>query len=140
MDDESEKSMGYRDLLQQIEMDMQSQYDKAIITLSGGGLGISLTFLKDVVLAHGIKGGWFLIASWVSWGFSLACVLYSFASSARAMRRAVDQTDSGAIHREPRGGVSDIVTGILNLASGLSFAFGLGSTIVFVWANLLAGN
>ena len=38
----------YRDNLQKIEGEMQSEYDKAVMTLSGGAIGISFAFIKDV--------------------------------------------------------------------------------------------
>jgi hypothetical protein len=126
----------YRERLEDLGHQMQSEYDKAIMALSGGGLGITLTFLKDIVLQEGLRGRRFLVAGWFFWGFSLACVLLSYAVSARAMRRAVDQTDRKTIHEEQPGGIWEHLTGCLNLAAGLLFFGGLFSTILFTCSNL----
>lgn len=39
----------YRDLLQDLSVKSQEQYDKTVITLSTGALGLSFAFIKDVV-------------------------------------------------------------------------------------------
>ena len=40
--------MTYRETLQRLAGSSQSEHDKAVMTLSGGALGISFAFLKDV--------------------------------------------------------------------------------------------
>ena len=94
----------YRKSLQGVEQQMQSEYDKAIMALSGGALGISMTFLKDVVLKQGVHGGFFLLAAWVSWGLSVSLTLWSFHTSAEAFRKAIRQTDDQTIYLQAAGG------------------------------------
>ncbi len=39
----------YRQHLVDAEQQMQAEYDKAVLVLSGGAIGLSMTFLKDIV-------------------------------------------------------------------------------------------
>jgi hypothetical protein len=126
----------YRESLQKLEQQMQSEYDKAIMALSGGALGISLTFLKDVVVKEGVCAGAFLVWAWVSWGCSIACTLISFQTSAWALRVAVRQTDDQSIYSGWAGGILDIVTRILNIAAGIFFLIGVGFVAYFVSKNI----
>ena len=65
MPDFEKQISDYRKGLQALEQKMQSEYDKAVMALSGGALGVSMTFLKDVVLNQGVHGGNFLLWSWI---------------------------------------------------------------------------
>ena len=115
---------------------MQSEYDKAILALSGGALGVSMTFLKDIVVKQGVQGGGYLLAAWVCWGLSVTCTLFSYYASTQALRRAVKQTDDKLIYLEHAGGRFNQVTKALNIAAGLLFMLGVVSIIVFVAHNL----
>ncbi len=128
----------YRKGLQTLEQQMQSEYDKAVMALSGGAIGVSMTFLKDVVLNPGgqVRGGWFLLAAWICWGLSVGSTLYSFFTSACALRRAVRQVDENKIYKELVGGRSNTVTKMLNICSGLLFIGGIGFIVVFTGKNL----
>lgn len=55
MKDLEELANEYRQTLINLEQQMQSTYDKAVMTLSGGALGISLAFLKDVADKTALK-------------------------------------------------------------------------------------
>src|SRR5579862_5851295 len=62
------------DLLSKLERQSQTSYDRAILALSGGALGVTIAFVKDMI--HGTpRAGGLLFASWVCWALSLACVL-----------------------------------------------------------------
>lgn len=136
MNDVPKEISEYRKSLLSLEQQMQSEYDKAVMTLSGGALGISLTFLKDVVIKEGVTGGGFLLAAWTCWGLSVTCTLASFYTSAVALRTAVEQTDDRTIYLELVGGRLNKVTKLLNAASGLLFLCGVVFVVVFVARNL----
>lgn len=129
----------YREKLQALEQRMQSQYDKAVMALSGGALGISMAFLKDIALRQGahqsVYGGGYLLAAWISWGFSVTCTLYSYYTSTLALQRAIKQTDEEKIHTTVVGGRFNIVTKILNASAGSLFMVGVIFLVVFVWKN-----
>src|SRR5436190_21382140 len=100
MPDFDDQISDYRKGLLTLEQQMQSEYDKAILALSGGALGVSMTFLKDVVIKQGVQGGGYLLTAWVCWGLSVTCTLFSYYTSAQALRRAVKQTDDRLIYLE----------------------------------------
>ena len=126
----------YRKGLLTLEQQMQSEYDKAILALSGGALGVSMTFLKDVVIKQGVHGGGYLLAAWVCWGLSITCTLFSYYTSAQALRRAVKQTEDRLIYLELAGGCFNLVTKALNITAGVLFMLGVVSIVIFVAHNL----
>lgn len=122
----------YRKSLEPLERQMRSQYCKAVMALSGGALGLSFSFLKEIVGKKGIVSGGYLLAAWVCWGASVTCTLFSFYTSALALRRAVDQVDN----EEAPGGWLDRLTEVLDFASGLLFLVGVIALVLFVGRNL----
>ena len=140
MPDFNEQIFEYRKGLLALEQQMQSEYDKAIMALSGGALGGSMAFLKDVVIRPGtgrsVQGSAFLLVAWICWGLSVTCILFSFYTSARALRRAVEQTDDKKIYLELLGGRFNQVTKILNCFAGILFMAGVVAIVVFAAHNL----
>ena len=129
----------YRKSLLSLQQQMQSEYDKAILALSGGALGISLTFLKDIVVRPGsseIRTPGFLLLAWVCWGASATCILFSYFTSASALEKAVAQTDTREIYITARGGLFNTVTRWLNAFAGLFFLFGVILLVFFTYKNL----
>ena len=126
----------YRTLLSTLERDSQRSYDKAILTLSGGALGVTISVLKNVIHTSTPVAMGFLLASWVCWGLSLSSVLYSFYSSTSALRKAIVQLDDGTIGKQHPGGVYDLATAVLNAASGLFFLAGTFLFVYFAYVNM----
>jgi hypothetical protein len=54
------------------------QYDKAIITLSSGGLAISLTLIKDVFPVERMSSPCWLVATWFLFCGSIISTVMSF--------------------------------------------------------------
>ena len=125
----------YRGTLLDIQQKMQASYDKAVITLSGGALGLSFTFLKDVANGDSLHNTRCLLASWILWGVSISCILFSFLSSATAMQKAIKQTDQKTIYIEAAGGLFNWITKILNISAGLMFFAGVVCIVCFVRRN-----
>ena len=83
--DESERTMDeklekYRNQLIEIEQEVGESFLKTILTLSGGALGISFAFIKNVVGKGPIKASDTLIVAWTFLTISLASVLLSLFS------------------------------------------------------------
>lgn len=123
--------------LSSLELESQRSYDKAILTLSGGALGVTISFLKNVLRNSTPTAMVFLFAAWVCWGLSLASVLYSFYSSNLALRKAISQADRGTISEQQPGGAYDVTTAILNGASGILFLAGIFLFVYFAYANMV---
>ena len=122
----------YRRLLQELENKSQDQYDKTVIMLSTGALGISFAFLKDIVQLDTAVETWLLLSAWVCWALSATSVLLSFYSSKFALRKAIEDLDND---RESDNS-NDRWTTILNFCSGACFIIGLCFMIAFVHFNI----
>jgi hypothetical protein len=133
----------YRQLLIDGEQKAQESYDKTVLSLSGGALGIFFAFVKDFIGAKTVNGPSWLLASWVFWGLSMFFVLLSFYASNQAMRegiRKVNSVISGAdakiLNESQPGGRFDSLVAYLNFFGGLLFLFGIIAIVVFVGQNL----
>ena len=126
------------------EADQARLYDRAILTLSGGALGLTLVFIRDVVpkLREGTEG--YLIAGWGFLIVSLLATLISFHTSQLALRRQreiLDDTYEPSDKREIRAGkpvnMPGIWTNFLNWLSLAAFIMGTISLIWFVTGNMI---
>lgn len=131
------KRSKYREWLVSAEKDSQQQFDKTVLSLSGGALGISFVFLKDVIGESPVQRPALLMISWMAWGLSSIVVLASFYLSHLALRRAIKQVDQGTIGAQRAGGGLAIATEILNAAGAVLFFAGVCFIVAFASANLL---
>ena len=137
---ESDDLREYRQHLILSEQKSQSDYDKAILTLSGGALAISLTFLKDFVGEGPIYNLSCLYWSWVSWISSVTIILASFYVSRLALKKAIKQVDTGMILTEKPGGIYTYIINCLNVIGGILFVIGVILMISFSSANIAKGG
>ena len=125
----------YRNNLIQAEQKSQNDYDRSIITLSGGALGISLIFYKDIIGDKIPINTCLLVSSWGLWAASIAVVVFSYYSSHQALRKAIEQTDkndfSGGV-----GGWAANFTRCANVVSGFLFVVAIGLFITFSYQNI----
>lgn len=126
----------YRSTLVAGRQESQSKYDRNLIALSSGALGISFAFIKDVLGALPENTFWLMVA-WSCWTLSLTLTLGSFLSSQWAMTKAIRQVDSRDIqHVDRPGGPWRTATEWLNLGSGTVFIFGVISILRFVYLHI----
>lgn len=126
----------YRRQLIALEQKSIESFDKTVLTLSGGALGLSLTFLRSIVDLATVVQTQCLLAAWIFWVVSLICVLLSFWMSARAMRKAIQQVDNCKLGQERLGGFWNWATENLTFGGGLFFIFGAFAIISFIHFNL----
>jgi hypothetical protein len=124
----------YRQALCSAEQTMQSEFDKAVMTLSGGALGISMSFLKDIV-GKNPKSFSILFSAWSLWGLSITCIFLSFATSSKALRRAIEDTDMRMIYMTLATNRWATATRILNRLGGAGFVIGLAAFLAFILIN-----
>ncbi len=115
---------------------MQSEYDKSVVALSGGAIGLSFIFLRDVVKDATIQDTVWLLAAWTSWGISVISILFSFLTSAIALRKAIQQTDNKMIYIHQVGGRWNTITYMLNFFAGILFLAGIICIVQFVRGNM----
>ena len=120
-------------------------YDKWLLTLSGGALGLSMTLCKDVIRGTGQNAGWLLL-SWFLFAAAilsiLSCKLLSqgahgndaaildelYREQGDGWRARVDQEQKKQWRRK--------AIGWINRASLVSFASGLGFLAYFAYLNI----
>ncbi len=107
---------------------LQLAYDRVVLTLSGGALALSITFVSQI--APAAIDSWKL--AW-GWGFllvSLLLVALSYIPSIRAHRREIDS--------KPHRGL-DLIADVLSMAAAPFMAFGYGYLAWFAFTNLTKG-
>ena len=127
----------YRKHLIGAEQKAQEDFDKAVLSLSGGALGISFAFIKDIVGVGSINNPGLLLFSWGCWGSSIIAILASYFFSHLSLRKAINQVDSDEIYKGHPGGAFDWITAFLNACGGILFFVGVILMIVFVAFNLI---
>jgi hypothetical protein len=135
----------YRSHLITSEQKAQEDFDKTVVSLSGGALGVSFAFLKDIIGDHPITNKGLLFSSWICWGLSITLVLFSYFTSHLALRKSIRQFDDAVknatiekIYTQRPGGKFSLITAILNALGGLLFFVGVLLIATFVWHNLEA--
>ena len=113
----------------------QDSYDKTLITLSGGALGLSLTFVEKLVGAGDSKSEWLLVVAWTLWSLCLTTVLASFWLSQKALRRSLRVLSDGKSPEEAEKSRFSTLTEWANGTSGVFFLLGLFAMIWFVFLN-----
>jgi len=126
----------YRAEILRLHADSQASYDKTVVTLSGGALGLSFAFVRDFVAETGPASEVFLLLAWVTWGASLTAMLFSHLTSTWALRRTLSQIDSDEVYDGPIGGRMAQFTQFLNVFGGVAFLAGVAFLLIFVRANL----
>jgi hypothetical protein len=76
----------YRDWLVQADHKASEAYDKAVMTLSGGALAISITFIHDIAPSPLATTIYRLIFAWGAFGLSITAILISQLTSCWALR------------------------------------------------------
>ncbi len=129
-----------RTSLVEIEQKSADQHDKAILTISMGGLALSITFLKDIA-PHPLPGTlWSIGTSWSLFVASMLSILASFLTSQIACRRHRDLLDElfqfGTRKTEGKADWWSSLTHWLNVVSYILVFIAVGFFAYFSWLNL----
>jgi uncharacterized BrkB/YihY/UPF0761 family membrane protein len=103
-------------------------FDRSVMTLAGGALGISLAFVHDV--APKPRHVWVMGVSWLLFALSLLLILVSFLTSERAVVSMVDKYDRS--EEIERGKWTDY----LNWGAAAALIIGVVLLVIFAWLNL----
>ncbi len=104
-------------------------FDRAVMTLSGGALAISITFIHEV--ARKPRHVWVVGIGWGFFAVSLLLILWSFLTSERAIVKMVKQLDD-EVEEIPRGKLTDR----LNWLSAGAFVVGVVFLVSFACLNV----
>jgi len=114
-------------------------FDKAVMTLAGGSIGVTLAFL-DKVAKPPMNWPGLLWFSWIALTVSLLAILASHLTSIKAHERVIDTTDAvlrGDSESENtiKSGCWGTATMSLNWASAILLTVGLVMFIIFAMMN-----
>lgn len=118
-----------------MEQTIGAGYDKTLITLSGGALGLTITFIKNIVPPSSSVCMNLAVSAWGAWSFSLAALLIALYFGTYAYRYAIKKLDAGELNSDNPGGPYAITTNIFNVLGGVSFLVGVVLFIIFTYMN-----
>lgn len=126
---------GYRSQLIELEQKSQATYDRTLVSLSGGALGVSFAFVKDFLGTTTPAAAGAIGLAWGFWVVSMTVMLMSHFFSVRASRKALKQVDEGRTG-ETVGGSWSTAIDVLNVGGAIAFVAGLVAAGCFVYQNL----
>lgn len=144
METEAYKALtDYRHELLSTKQKTQDNTDKYIITLSGGAIGITISFFKDISIDEGVL----LLIAWVCWVLSILMALYSMSTSIKAHEKTVSLIDEGIRNNNDLMCIYDHIdkkvtnsldknTRRVNLAAKIFFLFGFIVVAFFMFTFL----
>lgn len=126
----------YREGLVVTQQKLNESYDKLIITLSGGSLALSITFLKDIIGSNEINHSYLLLIAWALFVLSLTSILGEILFGIKAHKKAIKQVDDDTIHSEKVGGKSSSFSTAAHWVASVSLILGLLFISTFAFFNI----
>ena len=142
MNDQSDKETYYkiRQSYDDAELEVSGRYDKWILTLSGGALGLSITFIEKIAKNPTPETLFWLKLSWGCLVISLLSALLSLVTSQSAIRENRKELDIAySEKRDPNLGFPrwfTNFTNVLNWGSLFLFIVGVIFLCVFSFKNI----
>lgn len=136
---ERETYLEERKSLVEAEREAAGSFDKAMITLSAGALGLSITFIRELAPMPQSETVALLIIAWGGFIVALLSTLSSFLFSQSAMRRQRDILDldyEGAPPAQAMKNIPATITNMLNWFSIACFIIGVIFLALFSISNL----
>ncbi|GEM_PF-1516913 len=129
-----------RKLLISTEQEQAKTFDKYILTISSGALGLSLAFIKLIQNIETGSENW-LFAAWALFSLSTLSTLISFLTGQAACRRQVKILEASFFPEEQEEKSDDrnphsTATGILNVSSIALLILGFATFIIFAFQNI----
>jgi hypothetical protein len=129
----------YKDEESEEEMKSLEVYDKSILTLSGGALGLSFVAIKDYLSLRGGAGAGLIVLALLCWALSVSCALFSSVSTREAIRSVMEREDSRKSSARSRERSARVASG-LRIGSGLLFFGGVVFFIAYIAGWAVAGR
>jgi len=121
-------------------LDQSRSFDKYVLTLAGGALGLSLVFIQQIAPQPSAETIGFLVGAWSAFGASILMTLISFLFSQKACEKQIEILN-GLLNRslDPDRLPPNLyrtVTSLLNWISMATFVAGVASLSTFAIRNL----
>lgn len=128
-----EEDKEYWQQLNKAYIESSSQFDKQVLFLASGALGLSFAFIKDIVKLAEATNKWLLISSWSLFGAVILLSIISHYTSLKAINKRIHNLNA----REDKGSKKlNSYTKWFNILMIVFLAFGLISLTVFVAINI----
>ena len=144
IDLEYKQYLDEREGLENARFRVAESFDKALLTLSGGALALSMTFITDIA-SNPIRKG-YLVLAWLFFGMSLVILLLNMYFCQLAYEKERKKLDaeqakkSGLdINREKNNdnrNIWGVITRIGNCSALVLFAMGVIVLSVFIFTNM----
>jgi len=126
----------YRAYIEDAARESQRNYDRTLITLAGGALGLSFALLDKLASPHGVRSVNLLVGAWISWSATLLISLFAFLMSRAAFVSALKQLYGGNLDYRNPGGRWARLTVVCNILAGFLFFLGVVLIALFTLHNL----
>ena len=121
------------------QVSSSENFDRYVLTLSSGGLAVSLGFLKDFLPIDRSLWPWALYTSWFMLTVATVVTMLSFLASEKAQSYQQEAGEAYYLRRDDKKinrNQWDKVVHWMNSVSGVSFTLGVILTTLFVAINL----
>ena len=114
--------------------------DKAILSLSSAGLGLSLVFIRNVVKLAAANHVWVLQVSWLMFGLAITSTLLSYLFGQRALDRQREFNEKYFLEGDEKAGLqksfASRMTRFLSYVSVFTYIAAVACTAFFIGLNL----
>jgi len=128
-----------KDLLTR-QLSNSEKFDGAILTLSTAALGVSLTFIKDIVPLSLVQNIYIIKISWWLFGFAILSTIMSFVTSQSGISKQLHYAEEYYLNEKSeflnKKNIPATLTDIFNNLAAIFFIIALICTIIFVSTNL----
>jgi hypothetical protein len=122
----------YKSRLQNSIERMETEYDKALLTLNPAAITISIALYNQLIVASKVpRHIWLLHSAWGSWGIATLMTVASFLLSKMALDEALKKFDEGRLYASNYKSPLNQATEILNLLAGAGFLLGIAFAAFF---------
>ena len=129
-----------RERLFQNQLSNAEGFDKAILSLSSAGLGLSFAFIKDIVPISHAEYIWLLEISWFFFVIAIISTLISYITSQAGLKNQLEYAEQYYVEEKEeflnKPNYPAIATEWLGYVSAIMFIFAITSTTFFVVTNV----
>ena len=122
------------------ELSNVENLDKAILSLSSAGLGLSLVFIKNVVELSKANHVWVLYGSWLMFVIAITSTLLSYLFGQHALNKQREFNEKYYLEGDENAGEkvsrASQITRILSYVSVFTYIAAVSCTALFIGLNL----
>lgn len=129
----AEEKNTYLEQLNKAYIESSSQFDKQILFIASGALGISLAFIKDIVKLDIATNKNLLLLSWIFFGAVILICILSHYTSLKAINFKIENLYQ---KKDKTSKLFDFFTKLFNILMIVFLATGLILLFVFIGINI----